>query len=419
MKLNSLVAGLFLALAGGQAVAAESLFSAASNREQIANPGPFLRQVASDPANARIETVAVNADLVSGSNQQLSLSLPGGIEVVANQTSSELMPSGNEVWIGEIDMGKLAVDEAAEEKGTIALDGRLNTIIATRSGSTVLADIRIAGELFRLIPVDKGAHVLVEVDQSKFLPDEDSRGYADMLLASLGNADVKPADDTQVFRATSTIRVMVATGPAARAALSNVQQTVDQAFAEANQALGATNTEAVFQQAGSVQNFSQSESSNYSTMLSRLTNLSDGFYDTIGTARNNNTADIVAYIAPANAGLCGQAAGIGVSSSQAYFVMNPSCMTGNYTFVHEAGHLIGARHDNDPTTTPFAYGHGYVMRSISRRTIMAVNSNTCCTRIGAFSSPNYTSSGVAIGTAATNDNNRVWRARAATVAGFR
>jgi peptidyl-Asp metalloendopeptidase len=419
MKLNTLVASLFLAIAG-QAMAADSLFSVASNREQIANPGPFLRQVASDPANARIETVAVNADLVSGSNAQIALSLPGGIEVVANQISSEVMPSGNEVWIGEIDMGKLGLDDsAADEKGTIALDGRLNTIIATRSGDTVLADIRIAGELFRLIPVDKGAHVLVEVDQSKFAPDEDHKGYADMMLASLGNTEFKPSDDTQVFRATSTIRVMVATGPAARAALSNVQQTVDQAFAEANQALGATNTEAVFQQAGSVQNFSQSESTNYTTMLSRLTNLSDGFYDTIGTARNNNAADLVAYIAPASSGLCGQAAGIGVSSSQAYFVMNPSCMTGNFTFVHEAGHLVGARHDNDPTTTPFSYGHGYVMRSISRRTIMAVNSNTCCTRIGAFSSPNYTSSGVAIGTAATNDNNRVWRARAATVAGFR
>ena len=75
------------------------------------------------------------------------------------------------------------------------------------------------------------------------------------------------------------------------------------------------------------------------------------------------------YVAPSSSTLCGQAAGIATSNANAYFVMNPSCMTGNYTFVHEAGHVVGARHDNDSTTSPYAYGHGYVMSSINRRKI--------------------------------------------------
>ncbi len=68
-----------------------------------------------------------------------------------------------------------------------------------------------------------------------------------------------------------------------------------------------------------------------------------------------------------------------------------------------------------------AYGHGFVMSSISKRTVMAVNNGPCsaCVRIGAFSSPSYTISGVAIGTAAVNDNTRVWRTRGPTVAAFR
>ena len=156
-------------------------------------------------------------------------------------------------------------------------------------------------------------------------------------------------------------------------------------------------------------------------MLSRLTNGSDGYYDAIAGQRNTNTADIVAYVAPVSSGLCGQAAGIATSNAQAYFVMNPTCLSGNYTFVHEAGHVVGTRHDNDPTTSPYAYGHGYVMASISKRTVMAVNNGPCsaCVRIGAFSAPNYTVSGVAIGTAGSNDNTRVWRTRGATVAAFR
>ncbi len=418
MKLNRIVSALTLAIVGANAFAADSLFSVAGNREQIANPGPYLQYVASDAANERIDFVAVNADLIGERNNQIQLDLPGGIKVTANQTSFETVESGNQVWIGQIDMGKPA-DYSSSEKGLIPIDGLQNTIIATRSGDTVLADIRIAGELYRLVPVDNGKHVLIEVDQSKFLADESEHGYAEMLLNSLPPEKLEQGFEPPELRAISTIRVMVAAGPAARAALSNVQQTVDQAIAEANTALASTSTDARFQAAGTVQNFSQSETNNYSTMLSRLTNLSDGFYDTIGTLRNNNTADLVAYIAPSSASLCGQAAAISSTSSQAYFVMNPSCMTGNYTFVHEAGHLVGARHDNDPTTSPFSYGHGFVMRTISRRTIMAVNSNTCCTRIGSFSSPNNTLSGVVIGTANFNDNSRVWRARAATVAGFR
>jgi len=81
MKFNRLVAALGIALAGfaGVSSAAERLFSQASNRSQIANPGELLRQVASDPANARIDIVAANPKQVSADTQEINLSLPGGI----------------------------------------------------------------------------------------------------------------------------------------------------------------------------------------------------------------------------------------------------------------------------------------------------------------------------------------------------
>jgi len=418
MKLNRLTASLSLVLASltGTSIAAESLISASENRAQFAAPGELLRQVAADPANARIEIVAARADLIAADTQELSLSLPGGIELNARQTQFERMESGNDVWIGQIEMGHSAKARGA---GQIALDAVVNNIIAVRSGDTILATIRVAGELYRLVPIEGGKHALVEVDQSKFLVDEDESGYAEMLRNAVAVDPTEKASNGA--KAISTIRILVAFGRSATAAVGNEQQAMDLAFSESNTALATTNTEIRFQQAGAIQFYTQTESTTYSTMLSRLTNGSDGFYDAIAGQRNTNTADMVAYIAPSNPSLCGQAAGIATSNAQAYFVMNPTCLSGNFTFVHEAGHVVGTRHDNDPTTTPYAFGHGYVMASINRRTVMAVNNGPCssCTRFGAFSSPNYTLSGVAIGTSATNDNNRVWRTRGPTVAAFR
>jgi hypothetical protein len=407
--------GIAVGACSGAASAAEDLIVALPNRASFANPGPLLREVAADRANARIEIVAARADLINERGASVRLNLPGGIAVDAVRTGYQRMASGNEVWSARIVPGRPAV---AAGRGRTALDENADHMIAVRSGGTVLANIRIAGELYRLVPIDDGAHALIEVDQSLFLADEDGQAYTKMLAQA-------PSLDTWESiarpKAISTIRVMVAFGRSAARAIGNEQQATDLAFAEANGALAATNTDAVFVQAGPIQYFTQSESTNYSTMLARLTNLSDGYYDAIGTQRDSNTADIVAYVAPRSATLCGQAAGIATSNANAYFVMNPDCLSGNWTFVHEAGHVVGARHDNDPTTTPFSYGHGYVMTSINRRTVMAVNNGPCstCTRYGAFSSPNYTLSGVPIGTASFNDNTRVWQVRGPTVAAFR
>jgi hypothetical protein len=419
IRTKALVLAVLSAVSG--ASLAESLIVPVENRGVFEKPGPLLQAVAADRSNARIDIVGVRADVVNARNPSIELTLPGGIEVKSSIKQFEYMESGNEVWVGSID----GFSSAPPVTGRLVpIDDKLDYVIAVRSGDTVMANIRVAGELFRLIPIDDGLHALVEVDQQKFLPDEDEKAYAEMLAAALPATKLYE-QEPEVFsvapKAISTIRIMVAFGPAAAAAVGNEQQAIDLAFTESNNALAATNTDIRFQQAGAIQFYTQGETTNYSTMLSRLTNLSDGFYDAIGGQRNTNTADMVAYVGPVSTGLCGQAAGIATSNANAYFIMNPQCLSGNYTFVHEAGHVVGTRHDNDPTLTPYAYGHGYVMSSINRRTVMAVNNGPCpsCTRVGAFSSPNYTISGVPIGTATRNDNNRVWRTRGPTVAAFR
>lgn len=422
MKLHRslLVLAAFAGVCSGttlaQADASAELFKPIPNRKALAEPGPWLRKIAAEPVNAHIELVKADASLLAERTDRLRLTLPGGIPLDVERSGFARLESGNTLWTGHMQ------GQAKRRAGSGAMqsaDHVLDDVIMVRSGDEIWANIRVDGQLYRLQPADDGAHALIEVDQSAFPPDEHAEAYAEMV------ANSQPVDFRErslaAPKAISTIRVLVAFGPAARAAVSNPQAAMDLAFAESNQALAATGTEIVFQQAGAIQNFTQTETTNYSTMLSRLTNLSDGFYDAIGSQRNSNAADIVAYVAPASSGLCGQAAGIATSNANAYFVMNPSCLSGNYTFVHEAGHVVGARHDNDPTLTPYAYGHGYVITSQNRRTVMAVNNGPCstCTRIGAFSSPNYTLGGVPIGTSTRNDNTRVWRTRGPTVARFR
>jgi hypothetical protein len=104
MRLNHLLIAMGIVAGGvsGSVAAADGLFTAVENRAMFAEPGPLLRQVAADPANARIEIVGARVDLLSEQSESLRLNLPGGIDVEARRSEFQRMESGNEVWIGEI-----------------------------------------------------------------------------------------------------------------------------------------------------------------------------------------------------------------------------------------------------------------------------------------------------------------------------
>jgi hypothetical protein len=105
-----------------------------------------------------------------------------------------------------------------------------------------------------------------------------------------------------------------------------------------------------------------------------------------------------------------------------YSVTQTNCATGNYTFGHEIGHNMSARHDraNDNTDgSPFDYNHGY-LSGTTFKTIMGTGSNT---RIQYFSNPNVlfggAVTGVAEGDALAADNRLTFQNTALTVSNFR
>ena len=140
----------------------------------------------------------------------------------------------------------------------------------------------------------------------------------------------------------------------------------------------------------------------------------------VGSLRNTFGADLVSMFVESSQ-YCGYG-WIGPSAGSAFTVVNRGCASGNYSFPHEIGHNFGARHDVyvDSTTSPYAYGHGYVDCIEGWRDVMAYPTQCGGTRIPYFSNPNmtYGSPPDLLGTS-TSDVARVHNQNATTVANFR
>lgn len=146
----------------------------------------------------------------------------------------------------------------------------------------------------------------------------------------------------------------------------------------------------------------------------------------IANLRNLKGADVVAMFVEGGDS-CGRAAAIGATSELAYVVVDRNCAIGQYTLVHEIGHLIGARHDwaADPIEAPDRDAHGLVSwrhDNIWWRTVMAAEVQCQpigCERILYFSNPNINYDIQPTGFAGVQNNARVHNANVWRLANFR
>ncbi len=154
-------------------------------------------------------------------------------------------------------------------------------------------------------------------------------------------------------------------------------------------------------------------------MITHLQQPNDQNIDIVQSWRDSQLAAVVMMFV-SNPQYCGIASGIGVSAGGAYALTDISCVP-NQTFAHEIGHLAGARHDNDATQSPFAYGHGYVDTQQAFRTIMAVGTSCGnCARLNRWSTIEQTepSTGRPLGNASFSNNTAVLRLRATSFRDF-
>ena len=291
-------------------------------------------------------------------------------------------------------------------------------------------------EVFTIATIGKQQYALITVDCSLLreacddLHEGNNRSSLDGDNINNFISDIETDDDTtsspflrEAAAYDCKIRVLVlyTQNSLSSPSVSNIKNTILTAVALTNQSF--INSQIKFQielvYAGQT-NYTESI---FLTDLSRFKDPDDGYMDEVHTLRNKYSADVCVLLINDSLS-CGMASGIGVTGDNAFCVVSThsTCATTNYSFGHEIGHLLGCRHDPfvDNSTTPFAYGHGYVHPSKTWRTIMAYG-NACnwCPRLPYWSNPNVIYNGSPMGTTATHDNTRVWNERSNTVMAFR
>lgn len=179
---------------------------------------------------------------------------------------------------------------------------------------------------------------------------------------------------------------------------------------------------------------SYTESGNSMTDRDRLQNPSDGFMDNVHTLRNTFAADVVMLIVE-NLENCGRAFIMNPVSNAfeafGFGVVEQSCATGNFSFGHEFGHIMSARHDwaaDGTNNSPFVFNHGFIEATPTApatpwRTIMSTTNSPPSTRVQFWSNPNINfppgdPMGVATGSQQSN-NAQTLNNTALTVANFR
>ena len=151
----------------------------------------------------------------------------------------------------------------------------------------------------------------------------------------------------------------------------------------------------------------------------RFADKGDGYMDEIHSLRDKFRADVAVLIVDDSQG-CGLATRVYADADEAFAVVHHECAATTYSVAHEVGHIIGARHDLslDTSTTPFAYGHGFVNGTKWRDIMSYKKSCGGCPRLPIWSTPKVLINGEAAGTAEI-DNARVIAEQAARVAAFR
>ena len=348
-----------------------------------------------------VATTQANVDLFDG--QQAAIDL----DRFENRTAS------NFTWYGHV-------------RGHSKSHVILTVVDGQMAGSIDFGDVgNHAGGRYQIGSTANGVHVLREINESAFPPDHPP-GAGDPLAPSFGTKSLFSTPQTVTSERSdvptktadsgATIDVMVVysnqTGGAAGSGIgAQIQQAIDTANSVYANSGIATRLRLVHSE-----QVNYGESGDFPTDLNWLTSNSS-----VASLRNTYAADLVSMFVE-SAQYCGYG-WIGPSANYGFSVINRGCSSGNYSFPHELGHNFGARHDVyvDATTSPYAYGHGYVDCFEGWRDVMAYPTQCGGTRIPYFSNPNmtYGSPPDVLGSISTADTARVHNQNAYTVANFR
>ena len=315
------------------------------------------------------------------------------------------------------DSGK-AVDrdsgKAVDRDSGKAVDRDAIMLVVNNQGM-LTGTVRVEGRLFTIRPLSNGTHLITEQIERAMKP---AHIHDDTVIVSpQPGTDGRGSDDSDD---TSTIRALVVYTPGVTQEVADVSSLIELAVAETNQGFINSEVNAEVELAAAIP--VRYSAGDMGQDLARLQATNDGYMDEVHTYRNQYSADVVIMLTPSQGYACGQAAAIGATAETAFAIVAQDCAAGYYSFGHEIGHLMSARHniEHDPSVAVYPDAHGYQDPNNQWRTVMSYPCASGCPRINSWSNPDVTTlDGTATGTVGVANNARVLNQTAAYVASFR
>lgn len=202
----------------------------------------------------------------------------------------------------------------------------------------------------------------------------------------------------------SEISVMVVYTSAADAE-RNMDSFISNIISTMNQALNNTGGVSHNVFLSHSEKISYTSSGNRKTDVLRMGNGSDGYMDYLDAMLSTWGSDVALLITDDDAYQYPGGVAYNYLSSDPFGVVADDWALGDYTFPHETGHIMGAKHqwekldidgsgvvEQDEMNQNFASGYGYQSQVNNWRTMMAIcnGANMCLTRQLFFSNPNKT-----------------------------
>lgn len=344
-------------------------------------------------------------------HKTLSLAFDGRDLTVSN-LQMKRRRNGNRSWMGR------SVDS----------DGY---IVLSASSKDIQGTISVGPEVYQLRTLAPETYAIVKIDQSAYPPEICPKPTPSSRMEFERPDDTDKPRDTHPSKRfqlplepySCALRLLVLYTPAARTGASDIGNTIQLAVEETNFSFLASGI------GHSVELAYVGETAyaevDAATDQQRFATDGDQFMDEVHTLRNTYDADICVLITDTQE-YCGTALTVQAAEDEAFCLVSYQCATGNYSFAHEIGHLLGCLHDTytDGSNGPYPYGHGYINPEKGWRTIMAYDDlcadiGQSCTRILHWSNPSVTYNGDPTGTIENENCARIWNDFAEAPMGFR
>lgn len=284
--------------------------------------------------------------------------------------------------------------------------------------------INTADEMIQVFPDGAGGQIIIRTDHDDLAPEgetlhEEGGAHAHGAAAAPIVGGRIDGDSPATLANPYTIDVMYVVTPATQAAVSDVQTIIELSLATGNDVLENSEIPVRLRWVGTHYTPNYQETDLMSPSLYDLRDVNDGHMDEVHSVRQTLGADLVLLVSAAS-NYCGLAF-LDSDTSLAFSAVFHGCMS-SYTPIHEIGHNMGADHDVDNGyNTEYTFGYGLQNDTTEPywRTVMSYACDgVSCGRIPYFSTPALTYNDIPLGDPEAQDNARVWRVRAAEVAGF-